>query len=169
MIGRIAWRTLPPPSVHSVTSGASSSISSLMSPPVDGGEEPLGGFALLDAVGLEPGAPGLDVFAGAVCGLTHRGLGTFDGVADFGVAEVEHLLEHEHGALQRAEGLQHDEHRHRHRFGGGDVIGGVGLGEDRLRKPWPHIGFALVARRAKPLHRQVRHDAGEVGLRVGDL
>ena len=34
MIGRIAWRTLPPPSVHSVTSGASSSISSLMSPPV---------------------------------------------------------------------------------------------------------------------------------------
>ena len=33
LTGRIACRTLPPPSVHSVTSGASSCISVLMSPP----------------------------------------------------------------------------------------------------------------------------------------
>ena len=126
MIGRIAWRTLPPPSVHSVTSGASNSMS-VIDVTADGrGEEPLGGFALLDAVGLESRSPGLDVFAGPVRRLPHRGLGTLDGLADLGVAEVEHLLQHEHRALQRAERLQHHQHRHRHRVGVGDVVGGVG-------------------------------------------
>jgi hypothetical protein len=109
------------------------------------------------------------MFSSPMSGLAHGRLRTVDGLGDFGVAEVEHLLEHEHRALERAERLQHDEHRHRHRFGRGDVVGGVGGGQDGLRKPRPHIGFPLMPGGPQPLHRQIGCDPGQIGLRVGDL
>ena len=133
------------------------------------GEESLGGLTLLDAVGFEPRPPGLDVAAGPVTGLPDGRLGTLYGLGDFGVAEVEDLLQHEHRALQRAEGLEHDEHRHRYRFGGGDVVGGIGFGQDRLRKPRSHIGFALMPGGTQALHRQVRHYPGKIRLRLRHL
>ena len=98
-IGRIAWRTLPPPSVHSVTSGASSSISSLMSPPVMAAKHRSVASRLLTRSVSNPGAPRLNVLAGAVGGLPDRGFGPFDRFTDLGVTEVEHLLEHEYGPL----------------------------------------------------------------------
>ena len=46
---------------------------------------------------------------------------------------------------------------------------GIRFGQDRLRQPWPDIGFPLAPRRPKPIHRQVGHDSREIGLRIGNL
>ena len=140
MIGRIACRTFPPPSVQSVTSGASSSISSLMSPPVVAAKN-RSVTARFVAVGLESRSARLDVVAGPVGSLTYRRFRTVDGVSDFGVGEVEDLLEHEDGAFQRAQRLEHHQHGHRHGLGYGDVFGGIRVGQDRVRQPRADVGF----------------------------
>ena len=75
--------------------------------------------------GLEPLAPRLHVFAGAVRHLTHRRRGFADGRGDLVVAEPEHLVQDEDRALVRAQRLQHHQHRHRNRFGQNHIGRGV--------------------------------------------
>jgi hypothetical protein len=78
---------------------------------IGGVQEAPGHLALLAAVHSEPGPPGLDVLAGPVRELAHRGVGAVQGRADLGVAEAEYLPEHEDGAFLRGQRLQHHEHR----------------------------------------------------------
>jgi len=72
-IGRRAWRTLPPPSVHSVTSGAGNSIRALTTPPVAALKNLSATSRCRDRCAVNPGPGRLDVFAGTVRRLSYRG------------------------------------------------------------------------------------------------
>ena len=71
------------------------------------------------------------VLAGTVCDLAHRGHGFAYRPGDFVIFETEHLAQHEHRPLVRAQRLEQHQHRHRHRFGEHDVGGRVALVEQQ--------------------------------------
>ncbi len=68
---------------------------------------------------------GMHVFARPVRDLANGGRRFADGRGDFVVTEAEHFAQHEHRPLVGTEGLQHHEHRHRHRLGKHHVGGRI--------------------------------------------
>ena len=67
--------------------------------------------------------------AGAVCDLPHRRRLPFQHLCDLGVLVAEHLTQQEDRAFHRAQFVEHDEHRQRHRVGEDDVVGDIAAGE----------------------------------------
>ena len=112
---------------------------------VGGDPEPLEHRRVLGAVDPLPRAPGGHVLAGPVGDLAHGRGGAVDALGDLVVGHVEHLAQHEHRALDRREGLQHEEHRGRDAVGELDVVRDVRDGEQRLGQPRADVGLALRA------------------------
>jgi hypothetical protein len=70
--------------------------------------------------------------AGAAGELADRFLLAAEDLGDLGIRHTECLAQHEHGAFQWRERLQHHEHRHRDRLGECNVLGDVGSCEHGL-------------------------------------
>jgi hypothetical protein len=83
-----------------------------------------------------------DVVASPVGDLADGGRGLADGLGDLVVGRVEHLAQHEHGALRRTERLEHGEHRDRDALGELDVGGDVRARQQRLRQPFADVLLA---------------------------
>lgn len=133
------------------------------------GHEPLGHLPLEARGDLGTGAAGLDMLAGAVGELPHRGGVAADHGGDLGVGVGEDLVQDEHRPLQRGERLQHHQQRERERVGPYGLVGGVGGGDERFGQPGPDVGLAAPAQRALVGERLVHRDAYEVGARMADL
>jgi hypothetical protein len=78
-------------------------------------------------------------------------------------------VEHERGALGRAQGLQDDEHRPGHGIGEAHRIGRVGAGLDRFGQPRADVGLAAGAGRAEDVEREARGGGDEPAGEVFDL
>ena len=94
-------------------------------------------------------------------------LPTASAISSYG--SVEHLAQHEHRPLGRAEGLQHGQHRDRDALGELDVVGHVGAGEQRLGQPLADVLLAPPRQRAQPVERLPGDDPDQVGARVAHL
>jgi hypothetical protein len=119
--------------------------------------------------GLEAGAPGVDVAAGADRDLAAGGLRAVDDRGDLGEREVEHLVQQEDRPLDGGERLEHDEEGRRERVGPLGVGGRVGrrVGEQGLGQPIADVGLAAHAGRAQVIDGQTGHRRGDPGLGRG--
>jgi hypothetical protein len=115
-----------------------------------------------------PRGPRGDVGPGPVRELADRGRGLTDGPGDRGVAEIEYVVQHEHGPLGRCEGFQHQQHRHRDAVRELDVLGHVGRGQQRLGQPRADVRLLAAAERAQPVQRLAGGDPDQVGALVAD-
>jgi hypothetical protein len=79
---------------------------------VDGGEEPVNNLLVLRDADGHALAPSRDVVACPVGDLAHGGGSLVDRFGNFVAGGLEHLAQHEHGALGWSEGLEHGEPRH---------------------------------------------------------
>ena len=114
--GRSAALRLPPPSLTSTTSGASSETTCSRSPDHVAARNS-GHLGMPRLVDLLPRLPRVHVLASTMSELPYGGLGATQRVADLAEREVEHLTQYEGRPLQRRQRLEHDQHRHRHRVG----------------------------------------------------
>ncbi len=129
-------------------------------------EEPRRQFLPLPAVRLEPGAPCVHVAPRPHRELAARRLRPSHGRRDLRKAEPEHLSQHEDRALERAEPLQQQQGRHRHRVGqlGRALRVLVGVGEQRLGEPLSDVLLPPDAGRAQHVDRDPGHHGREEGL-----
>jgi hypothetical protein len=86
---------------------------------------------------------------------------------DLRVRVVEDFAEQEHGALDRRQALEEQQHRHRYRFI--DLRNSRHIaswfGDDWLRQPLADVGFALDARGLQMIDAQAADDRDEERLR----
>ena len=129
-------------------------------------EEPCRQFLPLPAVRVEPGASGVHVAPRPHRELAARRLRPPDRRRDLAEAEPEHLPQHEHRPLERAEPLEQQQGRHRHRVGQlrRPLRILVGVGEQRLGEPRPDIGLPPDAGRAQHVDRDPGHRGRQEGL-----
>ena len=162
--GRIAAWTRPPPSLVSTTSGASAATKASTSPPSPAARKR---SATLGGVGLSAGvrrARDGDVAARPVQRLPARGLAASDGLGDLPVRVVEHVVEHEHGALQRSQPLEQQQEPHRQRLAALDAFVRAVAGGDRLGQPHARVALSLEARRAEHVQGPPCRGRDEPGL-----
>ena len=138
-----------------------------------GGQEPLGHRLPHRETGLVARPPGLDVLPGPVGDLTDRDRRAAEDLRDLGMGVPEHLVEHEHGPLQRRQRLEDHKQRHRQRLGplggGGRVPAIPRDGRDeRLGQPRPDVRLAAALDRGLAGHGLVDRDPDQVGARVAD-
>ena len=135
----------------------------------DGGEEALDDLLLLRRADRHPRTPGLDVLASAVGDLADGGGRLPDRLCDLVVGDVEHLAEHEHGALGRGERLEHGQHGDRDVLGELDIGGDVGARQQWLRQPLADVLLAPSRHGPQPVQRLPGDDADQVGPRLAHL
>ena len=135
----------------------------------EGVEEPGGQLLALSSVGGEPRPTRLHVPASSDRELAACGLRTPDRRRDLREVEPEHVPEHEHRAFERAQPLEQQQRRHRHRVG--ELRGAlrvlVRIGQQRLGEPRPDVRLPLDPGRAQDVDRDPRDHGREVRLRRG--
>jgi hypothetical protein len=100
------------------------------------GDEPLGDEVLIDGVGFEPAGSGLglDASPGSAGELTaRRGTASHD-LTHRIEGELEQVVQHEHGALRRAELLQHNKQRDTDAVIEGHPVGGIDANRRRRHR-----------------------------------
>lgn len=115
----------PPPSVHRVASGASSSIRASRSPPRAAARKAFGHLPVDPRIGPVAPVSATNVLAGAVCQLTDGRRAATEQAGDLVMAESEALVQDEDCAFQWRGGLQQHQQRHREGLGADGGLGTV--------------------------------------------
>jgi hypothetical protein len=166
--GRRAARTLPPPSVHTTTSSASSDSKPVQVAGPARHQEAAGELASVGTVGVEAPPGGVDPPTGPRHQLPTGRLGAARRCRRSRRRVVEDVVQEKGGAFDRLELLEEDEEGQRQRVGQLGALAGPGaIGLQRLRQPRSFVGLAARSGRPQLVDAQSGHDRRQIGRRGG--